>query len=85
LQAAEHFVRAHTGELSVGGVAVESFRSDGTTTEAIVRGGGARYQVVVEQAVFLPPCSAAGGDACADERLTTYRLVTLDTLQRALA
>ncbi|GGK85158.1 sucrase ferredoxin [Planomonospora parontospora subsp. parontospora] len=75
LQAAEHFVRAHTGELSVGGVAVESSRSDGEATEAIVRGSDARFRVVVEPMTLTAPC----GTACADT-ITTYRLVTLDRL-----
>ncbi|MBG0830876.1 sucrase ferredoxin [Planomonospora sp. ID67723] len=75
LQAAEHFVRAHTGELSVGGVAVESSRSDGSATEVIVLGDGARFRVVVEPMTFTTPC----GTACADT-ITTYRLVSLDRL-----
>jgi hypothetical protein len=75
LQAAEHFVRSLTGELSVGGVAVESSRSDGDVTETVVFGGGVRYRVVVERTVFTPPCGAA----CADT-ITTYRLAALDRL-----
>ncbi|MEV7006317.1 sucrase ferredoxin [Streptosporangium sp. NPDC051022] len=75
LQAAEHFVRAHTGELSVGGVAVESSRSDGATTEAFVHGSGVRFRVVVEPMTLTTPC----GTACADT-ITTYRLVALDRL-----
>ncbi|GIH99710.1 sucrase ferredoxin [Planobispora takensis] len=75
LQAAEHFVRAHTGELSVGGVAAESSRSEGAATEAIVRGSGTRFRVVVEPMTLPTPC----GTACADT-ITTYRLVTLDRL-----
>ncbi|GAA3467027.1 hypothetical protein GCM10018965_015790 [Nonomuraea roseola] len=74
-QAAEHFARVHTGELSVGGVAVESSRSEGDVTEAIVRCGEVRFQVVVEPSVFQAPC----GTACA-ETITTYRLVSLDRL-----
>ncbi|MGJ6963034.1 sucrase ferredoxin [Streptosporangium sp. G11] len=73
LQAAEHFVRIHTGDLSVGGVAVESSRLDGAVTEAFVRGSGARFRVVVEPMTLTTPC----GTACADT-ITTYRLVTLD-------
>ncbi|MBB2911756.1 hypothetical protein FHS43_003029 [Streptosporangium becharense] len=79
LQAAEHFVRIHTGELSVGGVAVESSRSDGAVTEAFVRGNGARFRVVVEPMTLKTPC----GMACA-ETITTYRLVTLDRLTPVL-
>lgn len=75
LQAVEHFARAHTGERSVGAVAVESSRSDGDVTEAIVRVGDARFQVVVEPSAFRAPC----GTACA-EMITTYRLVSLDRL-----
>jgi hypothetical protein len=83
LQAAEHFVRSLTGELSVGGVAVESSRPDGDATEIVISSGGARYRVVVERTVFTPPC----GTACA-ETITTYRLASLDRLdpdQYALA
>lgn len=79
LQAAEHFVRSHTGELSVGGVAVESSRSDGDTTVCIVRGGSLRFRVVVEPSVFTAPC----GTACADE-ISTYRLAELFQLTPAL-
>jgi hypothetical protein len=75
LQAVEHFARAHTGECSVGAVAVESSRSDGDVTEAIVRCGDVRFQVVVEPSAFTAPC----GTACA-ETITTYRLVSLDRL-----
>ncbi len=75
LQAVEHFARAHTGERSVGAVAVESSRSDGDVTEAIVRCGDVRFQVVVEPSAFQAPC----GTACA-ETITTYRLVSLDRL-----
>ncbi|GAA3024889.1 sucrase ferredoxin [Streptosporangium longisporum] len=79
LQAAEHFVRVHTGELSVGGVAVESSRSDGAVTEAVVRGSGVRFRVVVEPMTLTTPC----GTACADT-ITTYRLVTLDRVTPVL-
>lgn len=75
LQAAEHFIRIHTGDLSVGGVAVESSRLDGAVTEAFLRGSGARFRVVVEPMTLTTPC----GTACADT-ITTYRLVTLDRL-----
>ncbi|WP_236051336.1 sucrase ferredoxin [Nonomuraea cypriaca] len=75
LQAVEHFARAHTGERSVGAVAVESSRSDGDVTEAIVRCGDVRFQVVVEPSAFKTPC----GTACA-ETITSYRLVSLDRL-----
>ncbi|MEV0583429.1 sucrase ferredoxin [Nonomuraea sp. NPDC050310] len=75
LQAAEHFARLHTGELSVGGVAVESSRLDGDVTEALVRCGDVRLRVVVEPSVFQAPC----GTACA-ETITTYRLISLDRL-----
>ncbi|GIH76680.1 sucrase ferredoxin [Planobispora longispora] len=79
LQAAEHFVRSHTGELSVGGVAAESSRSDGDVTEVIVLGGDARFRVVVEPMTLPTPC----GTACADT-ITTYRLVALDRLTPVL-
>ncbi|MEV4807464.1 sucrase ferredoxin [Nonomuraea sp. NPDC049421] len=75
LQAVEHFARAHTGERSVGAVAVESSRMDGDVTEAIVRCGDVRLQVVIEPSAFTTPC----GTACA-ETITTYRLVSLDRL-----
>jgi hypothetical protein len=76
LQAAEHFVRQYTKELSVGGVAVESSRSDGDVTEAVLRCGDVRFRVVVEPMAFPTPC----GTACA-ESIATYRLVSLDRLR----
>ncbi|GAA0976563.1 hypothetical protein GCM10009555_036290 [Acrocarpospora macrocephala] len=82
-QAAEHFVRSHTGELSVGAVAVESSRSNGDTTVCIVvrnaPAGSSRFRVVVEPAVFAAPC----GLACAEE-ISTYRLAELSLLTPAL-
>ncbi|MEW9549351.1 sucrase ferredoxin [Nonomuraea sp. NPDC050783] len=80
LQAVEHFARAHTGECSVGAVAVESSRSDGDVTEAIVRvgtkrDGDVRFQVVVEPSAFTTPCGTASAGT-----ITTYRLVSLDRL-----
>ena len=75
LQAVEHFARAHTGERSVGAVAVESSKSDGDVTEAIVRCGGVRLKVVVQPSARQAPC----GSVCAD-KATTYRLVSLDRL-----
>ena len=75
LQAVEHFARAHTGECGVGAVAVESSRSDGDVTEAIVRCGDVRFEVVVEPTAL----QTSRGTACA-EKITTYRLVSLDRL-----
>ncbi|GII80594.1 sucrase ferredoxin [Sphaerisporangium rufum] len=74
-QAAEHFVRAHTGELSVGGVAVESTRSEGDVTEAVVRHGDVRFRIVIERTAFAP-C----GTACADS-VMTYRALALEQIQ----
>ncbi|WP_327046707.1 sucrase ferredoxin [Microbispora sp. NBC_01189] len=79
LQAAEHFVRAHTGEISVGGVAVESSRSVGDSTVCVVHcttgRGTSRFRVVVEPTVFSAPC----GMTCADG-IPTYRLAELSPL-----
>jgi Sucrase/ferredoxin-like len=61
VQAAEHFVRAHTGIVAVDGVAVESMVAD----TALVRAGLARYRVRVER-VDLGVC----GPGCSDERAT---------------
>ncbi|MBP2705672.1 sucrase ferredoxin [Microbispora sp. RL4-1S] len=84
LQAAEHFVRLRTGELSVGGVAVESSRSEGDATVCVVRcttrRGTSRFRVVVEPAVFMASC----GSVCADE-ISTYRLAELRELTEAHA
>jgi hypothetical protein len=60
-------------------VAVESSRSDGAVTEAVVRGSGVRFRVVVEPMTLTTPC----GTACADT-ITTYRLVTLDRVTPVL-
>jgi hypothetical protein len=83
LQAAEHFVRSHTGELSVGGVVVDSSWSEGDTTVCVVRRtaprGSSRFRVVVEPAVLTAPC----GMACADG-ISTYRCAELRQLTAAL-
>ncbi|GAB3967730.1 sucrase ferredoxin [Actinoallomurus acanthiterrae] len=62
VQAAEHFVRAHTGIVAVAGVTVESMIAD----TAVVRAGLARYRVRVER---VQP--AACGPGCS-ENLATY-------------
>ncbi|MCO5970506.1 sucrase ferredoxin [Actinoallomurus soli] len=62
VQAAEHFVRAHTGILAVGGVAVESMVGD----TAVVRAGQARYRVRVARA------DLGGCGAECSENLATY-------------
>lgn len=76
LQAVEHFARLHTGELSVGGVAVESSRLDGDVTTAIVRCGGVRLRVVIKPSVWQAPCTTA----CA-ETIMTYQLISLRRLR----
>jgi hypothetical protein len=80
-QAAEHFVRSHTGDLSVGGVAVESSRSDGDATVCIVQqGGSARFRVMVEPWMV---CSSSKGPICSEEcseQISTYRLAELSPL-----
>jgi hypothetical protein len=62
VQAAEHFVRAHTGIVSVDGVTVESMTAD----TAVVRAGLGRYRVRVER-VDVGAC----GPGCT-ENLGTY-------------
>ncbi|MEV5708415.1 sucrase ferredoxin [Actinoallomurus sp. NPDC052274] len=62
VQAAEHFVRAHTGILAVDGVTVESMVAD----TAVVRAGQERYRVQVERA-DPGPCGAG-----CSENLATY-------------
>jgi hypothetical protein len=56
-QAAEHFVRAHTGELGVAGVRVESVAGD----VAVVRAGAARYSVRVGRIPCGPGCEEDHG------------------------
>lgn len=60
-QAAEHFVREHTGVVTVDGVRVESMAGD----TAVVRAGLDRYRVRVERRAE-PPC----GPGCSDDRAT---------------
>lgn len=60
-QAAEHFVRAHTGALGVGDVRVETMTGD----TAVVHADQARYRVRVER--VTPPVCAPG---CADNDRT---------------
>lgn len=76
-QAAEHFLRAHSGVLEVGSVVVESVAGS-PVSEAVVRAPGARYRVVVEQVQAAPPC----GPDC-EERLDTYVLRDLGLLSAA--
>lgn len=61
VQAAEHFVRAHTGIVAVGGVTVESMVAD----TAVVRAGLARYRIRVER-VEVGAC----GVGCSDDPAT---------------
>ena len=57
VQAAEHFVRAHTGNLSVDDVTVEAMAGD----TAVVRAGHDRYEVRVER-VDLEQCGTGCGE-----------------------
>jgi hypothetical protein len=72
VQAAEHFVRAHTGNMDVADVTVESM----TGNTAVVRAGLARYEVRVEQAP-LGPC----GPGC-EENIGSYVQRDLTLLNR---
>jgi hypothetical protein len=65
-QAAEHFVRAHTGMHAVSDVVVQSVTGSPVAT-AVVRTPKARYQVRVERVPADPPC----GTECQEE-LDTY-------------
>ncbi|MQY07832.1 sucrase ferredoxin [Actinomadura macrotermitis] len=60
-QAAEHFVRAHSGILEIGAVTVESVT--GTSPyEAVVSARGTRYRVVVEDAEQAAGCGPDCGE-----------------------
>ncbi|MGI5327752.1 sucrase ferredoxin [Actinomadura nitritigenes] len=75
-QAAEHFVRAHTGRLELDTVTVESVT--GTSRyEAVVTVQESRYRVILE-AVEQPAC----GPACG-ENLRTYAVTELTLLNAA--
>ncbi|MFD0692362.1 sucrase ferredoxin [Actinomadura fibrosa] len=76
-QAAEHFVRAHTGLLGVDAFAVESVT--GTSRyEALVAGQGCRYRVALEAVQQSGPC----GPDC-EENLGTYVVRELTLLNEA--
>ncbi|WP_433336751.1 sucrase ferredoxin [Spirillospora sp. CA-294931] len=76
-QAAEHFVRAHTGVLAIGGVRVESVT--GTSPyEAVVTARGNRYKVIINNAVQAAEC----GPDCG-ENLETYIVSELTLLNEA--
>ncbi|MFD0905807.1 sucrase ferredoxin [Actinomadura sediminis] len=77
VQAAEHFVRAHTGRLELDAVTVESLT--GTSRyEAVVIVQGSRYRVVFEAAQQAVPC----GPGCG-ENLETYIVRDLTLLNAA--
>ncbi|MBW8482465.1 sucrase ferredoxin [Actinomadura parmotrematis] len=77
VQAAEHFVRAHSGILGIDAVTVESLT--GTSPyEAVVSAQGVRYRVVLEDAVQAPGC----GSEC-QENLGTYIVSDLTLLNEA--
>jgi hypothetical protein len=73
-QAAEHFVRAHTGISGVDAVTVESV-TGGPLREAVVMAGGERYRLVLRPSTLAAPC----GPACA-ENLSTYLLEDMGLL-----
>ncbi|TDD78052.1 sucrase ferredoxin [Actinomadura rubrisoli] len=76
-QAAEHFVRAHTGLLGLDAVAVRSVT--GTSRyEAVVVAQGTRYRVVLEAVQQSAPC----GPDC-EENLGTYVVTELTLLNEA--
>jgi hypothetical protein len=69
VQAAEHFVRSHTGVMDTGGVVVESMTDD----TAVVRAGLARYEVRVERT----PLGACGPECREDIGSYAQRDLTL--------
>jgi hypothetical protein len=73
-QAAEHFLRVHTGVLSVTAVSVESV-TDGPVAEVIAGLDGERYLIRVER-VPVDPC---GPDCTSDA--STYALTDLTLLR----
>ena len=80
-QAAEHFVRAHTGRLGLDEVVVRSLSSpvSGTSRyEAVVQVLEKSYRVVVESVQQSAPC----GPEC-DENLRTYLVRELTLLNEA--
>ncbi|WP_067481982.1 sucrase ferredoxin [Actinomadura hibisca] len=76
-QAAEHFVRAHTGVLGVDAVRVESVTGTGPF-EAVVALPEARYRVVVERDVTAVAC----GPDC-QENVESYIVSDLTLLNEA--
>ena len=92
VQAAEHFVREHSGITEIDGVAVESVT--GTSPyEAVVRARRNRYRVIFESAVQPHPLTAAGdtgasrsNDPCGPEckeNLRTYFVRDITLLNTA--
>jgi hypothetical protein len=73
-QAAEHFLRTHTGNRSVAAVTIESVSPAGETAEVVAGLGGERYLARVER-VRLDPC----GPECTQDA-STYVLKELARL-----
>lgn len=76
-QAAEHFVRAHTGISGVDAVTVESVTGN-SPCEAVVAAGGERYRLILRPSTLAAPC----GPRCV-ENLSTYLLDGMGLLNGA--
>ncbi|GAA2416089.1 hypothetical protein GCM10010191_28090 [Actinomadura vinacea] len=77
VQAAEHFVREHSGIFEIGGVTVESVT--GTSQyEAVVRARRNRYRVIFDSVAQADPC----GSECR-ENLETYIVRDITLLNEA--
>lgn len=77
-QAAEHFVREHTGELSVNLVSVVTRSETGATTEALVSSGADWWRVVVDRYQEPAACCADCPDRVG-HRLTALGATTAPT------
>jgi hypothetical protein len=81
VQAAEHFVRAHSKIFDIDAVTVESVTGR-SMYEAVVRARRNRYRVIFESVVPADPCGSEYGAQCG-ENLRTYIVRDITLLNEA--
>ncbi|MQA94223.1 MAG: sucrase ferredoxin [Streptosporangiales bacterium] len=74
-QAAEHFVREHTGLMGLSEVVVERLNCGDTLSDATVRAAAQRFSVTVQKVICPPPCASGGKGGIMSYRLAGMAVV----------